>query len=108
MNDVGSMIAKATSRAEATYQQGLSQHRHGRLADAWSLYQRALQLQPDHRNALHQLGVIALQTNHPEIAVELIGKSIMIDSGSAVTHINHGRAQCELHRYDAALVSFDR
>jgi protein O-GlcNAc transferase len=98
---------ESTSAAEAAYQQALALHRSGRLADAWALYQNALQLHQGHSKALHQLGVIALQTNHPEIGVELIGKAILLDPRSAVAHVNYGRANHQLQRYSAALASYD-
>jgi protein O-GlcNAc transferase len=97
----------STAAAEATYQQALALHRSGKLADAWALYQNALRLHQGHSKALHQLGVIALQTNRPEIGVELIGQAILLDPRSAVAHVNHGRANHQLQRYAAALASYD-
>jgi protein O-GlcNAc transferase len=97
-----------TSRAEDAYRLGLDLHKVGRLVEACALYHEVLKLRPDHGQALHQLGVIALQTNHPDIAVDLIARSIRINSLSVAAHTNHGRAQHQLCRYEAALASFDR
>jgi len=94
--------------AEGAYRQALELHKDGQLAEALAQYEQVLKLQPNHANTLHQMGVIALQTRRPEAAVELIGRSIRLNSSSVVAHINRGRAEYELHRFDAALASFEQ
>ena len=46
----------------------------------------------NHFDALHLLGVIALQTRHPERAVELIGKAIALKPNYAAAYTNRGKA----------------
>lgn len=55
---------------------GQRHHAAGRLGEAEAAYRRALELAPTHPNALHLLGVIALQVGKPAVAVELIGQAV--------------------------------
>ncbi|MGO9993435.1 MAG: tetratricopeptide repeat protein [Steroidobacteraceae bacterium] len=93
--------------AEDVYRQGFALHKQGRLDEARDLYQQTLHLQPHHFDALHYLGVIALQTNNPPLALEWIGKAIRINPQSAMAHNNQGNALAALARWDAAFASFD-
>src|SRR5512134_1269713 len=53
-------------------------HQAGRLPQAEAIYQQVLQMQPDHPDALHLLGLIAHQVGKNEIAVMLISKAISL------------------------------
>ena len=90
------------------FNQGTALHQQGRLAEAERIYREVLQQQPNHFEALHLLGVIALQTRHPEPAVELIGKAIALNPEIAEAYFNRGLALQKLGRPEAALLSFDR
>jgi len=96
------------ARVEALLQQGFALHEQRRLDEARVLYEQVLQLRPQDFRAWYLLGVIALQQNHPQRAVELIGKAILIDPQSAEAHNDHGRAQFQLDRYEAAIASYDK
>jgi predicted O-linked N-acetylglucosamine transferase (SPINDLY family) len=62
-------------------------HRDKRYAEAITAYQRVLQLQPDHAQALHLLGLMAQQEGDPATAIELINRAIAIQP-SAEMHYN--------------------
>ena len=83
-------------------------HQQGRLADAGRIYEEVLREKPNQFDALHLLGVIALQTGHPERAIELIGKAIALRPDYADAHYNRGLALQDLKRSDDALTSYDR
>jgi tetratricopeptide (TPR) repeat protein len=83
-------------------------HREGRLAHAEGLYEKILRQQPRHFDALHLLGVVAAQTNHPARALTLIGKAIEIDPRNADAFCNQGSAFKALEQFDAALHSYDQ
>lgn len=53
-------------------------HRDKRYAEAITAYQRVLQLQPDHAQALHLVGLMAQQEGDPATAIELIRRAIAI------------------------------
>jgi Tfp pilus assembly protein PilF len=90
------------------FNQATALYQRGELADAERIYREVLQQQPSHFGALHLLGVIALQTRHPERAVELIGKAIALKPNDAEAHSNRGVALQDLRRVEDALVSYDR
>ncbi len=88
-------IAAALGRA-------VGHHRAGRLRDAEREYRAVLTADPHHPDALHLLGVLALQVNQPEAAVELIGRAIGHDGGVADYHDNLGSALAALNRFAEA------
>jgi tetratricopeptide (TPR) repeat protein len=93
---------------QAKFEQGMALHQQGKLADAERIYREVLQQQPNHFGALHQLGVIALQTRHTEWAVELIGKAIALKPNHAEAYYNCGVALSDLKRPEDALASYDQ
>jgi protein O-GlcNAc transferase len=59
----------------------LQQHQAGRLREAEQRYRQILAQQPEHADALHMLGVVAIQTGRNDAAVELIGKAVATRPG---------------------------
>jgi Flp pilus assembly protein TadD len=55
---------------------GLQHHQAGRLAEAEACYREILELEPQHADALHLLGVIAQQAGHHDLAIQLIRSAI--------------------------------
>ena len=100
--------ASDVAKARAKFEQGLALHQQGRLAQAQESYQQALQLQPEHFDALNLLGVIAAQTGNFSRAVELIDKAIKINPDSEAAHCNRGNVLKELKRWDEALESYEQ
>jgi tetratricopeptide (TPR) repeat protein len=72
----------------------LGHHQAGRLDEAETLYRELLADQPDHPDALHYLGVIALQGGNGDEAVRLIGRSLELAPANAGALNNLGQA-CE-------------
>jgi len=70
------------------FNQGLALHRQGKMAEAESIYREILQGQPNHFDALHMLGVIALHTRRIERAVDLIRQAIGLNASVAAAHNN--------------------
>jgi len=93
---------------QAKLRQGLALHQQGNLADAERIYGEVLRQQSNHFDALHLLGVIALQTRRTERAVELITKAIGLDEKVATAHSNLGSALHDLKRPAEALASYDK
>ncbi len=71
---------------------GLQHHGAGRLDEAETLYRQALARDPESIDALHFLGVIALQRGAPSLAVELISKALSRSAANAPAHNNLGLA----------------
>ena len=56
---------------EQALQQGIAAHKEGKLQDAEHLYRAILQSQPEHPDANHNLGVLAVSLNKADLALPL-------------------------------------
>jgi len=98
----------ASAAVQAKFNEALALHQKHQLAQAQALYQQVLKLQPRHFDALHLMGVIAIQTNNPLRAIELIGRAIELNPDNAAFYIDRGNALKALKRPDEALESYER
>ena len=89
----------------ATFQRAVDCLQRGELPAAEALCAQILRQQPAHAEALHVSGLIALQSNKPRKAAELIGKSLAVDPNNAAAHCNRASALQALQAWDAALES---
>ncbi len=94
----------------ATLQRAITLHTQGKLGEAQQLYHQVLRSAPGDFDALHMLGVIALQTGQPEQAVKLIGQALPMrpDHAQALANMGSaclltGRAEQALRHYERAL-----
>lgn len=83
-------------------------HQKGQLQQAKAGYEALLATEPQHYQALHLLGLVALQTGNFAAAVDLIGKAIDIFPHSADFYANRGVAQQQLQQFEAAVASYSR
>ncbi len=83
-------------------------HQQGRLREAERLYQAVLEVQPDHFDALHYLGILRVQQGNAEAAVKLMTLALEQNPGSAEAHSNLGNVFQALGRHDKALASYDK
>ncbi|MGD0464172.1 MAG: tetratricopeptide repeat protein [Tepidisphaeraceae bacterium] len=87
------------------YDSGLSHYRAGRLAEAERIYRQILALQPNHADALHMLGVLAVQAGQLDAGIELIRRAIAICSTRAFYYRNLGKALLDIGRLDEAIAA---
>lgn len=80
----------------------------GRLAQAEALYRQILEIDPKQVSALHLLGVVALQSQRYDLAVDLIGKALAIDPDYAEAHYNLGVALQTQGKPADAMASFEK
>jgi protein O-GlcNAc transferase len=90
------------------FRQGLARHQQGNLVEAERHYDAALRSQPDHFEALHMLGVIALQRGRLERGVEIITKAVALNENSPVAFNNLAKGLKDLGRFDEAIIHFER
>ncbi|MDM8523367.1 tetratricopeptide repeat protein [Desulfococcaceae bacterium HSG8] len=64
---------------EKEFALALQYHQSGQLQAAEEIYKKLLEIQPDHPDALHLLGVAAHQTGKNDTAEELINRAIQIN-----------------------------
>ena len=108
-------LVKATIRSPdqqtLTIQQAIDlavqHHTAGDLPKAEGIYQQILQADPSQPVALHLLGVIAHQVGKNDIAVDLIGKALVIKPDYAEAHSNLGNVLQEQGKLDDAAKKFD-
>ena len=97
----------AEPAAADSFQRALAAHRSGRLEQARALYQEILEVRPDDPDALHQLGVIAVQSGDASGGIELIRQSLRVKPGQAEAHSSLGNALRILKKPDEALESYE-
>lgn len=73
-------------------QQAVEVHRSGDLARAAGLYRSVLKQEPNQADALHYLGVIAMQNGKFDDAAEMIGQAVQLSPGNPHLHANLGNA----------------
>jgi len=83
-------------------------HRAGRWAQAEALYRQILAAQPEHAEAWHFLGVIAIQAGQPDRALPLIRQALALQPDNPAAHTNLGEACRRLGRVDEAIAHFRR
>jgi protein O-GlcNAc transferase len=90
------------------FRQGLARHQQGNLVEAERHYDAALKSRPDNFDALHMLGVIALQKGRLEQGVEIITKAVALNENSAIAFNNLAKGLKDLGRFDEAIIHFER
>ncbi|NBQ39696.1 MAG: tetratricopeptide repeat protein, partial [Alphaproteobacteria bacterium] len=88
--------------------QAVQLHQQGQLVEAGNLYDSVLAIDPHNGDALHLLGLIALQTQQYQSAVELMGQAIHQAPDNALFHCNRGVALKNLGQFQAAIVSYNQ
>ena len=83
-------------------------HQGGELNRAKSLYQNMLAEQPKHPDALHLLGVIALQQQQAQHAIDLMDRAIALAPERCDFISNRGLAWQVLGQQQHALLDFER
>jgi protein O-GlcNAc transferase len=83
-------------------------HRQGRIADAAKIYQALLLANPNNVEALHLLGVVALQTGQAQRGVDLISRAVTLKPDHAEAQSNLGNGYRALARPTDAIAAYDR
>ena len=89
-------------------EQAAEHHRAGRFADAASLYDRVLRLQPDNPVALHLSGLLAHQTGDSAAGAERIARAVARLPGYAAAQASLGTVLLASGQADAAAERFRR
>ncbi len=102
MNQKPSGTGQQIAPVLATIDEAITHHTAGRLTEAESIYTQILQIQPDHPDALHLLGVVAHQVGKHEIAVNLIKRALTFRPLFPEAHCNLGNTLTALNKLDQA------
>jgi Flp pilus assembly protein TadD len=91
-----------------TLARGLECHQAGKLEEAERCYRKVLTLHPEHFDALHMLGVVALQKGRVDYAIDLIERALLQKQGIPAAHGNLATALSRSGRLEEALVAHQR
>jgi predicted O-linked N-acetylglucosamine transferase (SPINDLY family) len=91
---------------DAVFIEAQNQHQAGHLAAAEQGYRQVLRHFPRHADSLHLLGVIALQTGHPEQALDLVRHAVQLRPDGAIYRSNLGQVLEQLDRFDEAETAY--
>ena len=87
--------------------QARSHHTALRLKEAEALYRQILSQHPDHPEANHLLGLVALQCGYPQPAIELMVKSVRLSPNVPYFHNNIAEAFKAAGRWDLAVQAYE-
>ncbi len=82
-------------------------HDAGDLAAAERLYREILAVEPNHHEALHQLGLLRMQAGDAAAAVPLIARSLDLHPDAAEVHADLATANYFLGRYRDAITLYE-
>jgi tetratricopeptide (TPR) repeat protein/SAM-dependent methyltransferase len=90
MNRSERRLTRRADRGKATqsFASAIRFHRAGALIEAERHYRDALAADPNHVDCLHNLGILAIQTGRPTLAVELIGRAVALNGRLPDAHYN--------------------
>jgi len=108
MNQETDASEHQTKTIEQAIERGKQHHTAGDLTQAERIYQQILQSDPHQPDALHLLGVIALQLGKNDKAADLIAKALTLKPDFAKAHNNLGLALQGQGKLDEALASFQK
>lgn len=98
----------ATIDLEEHVKDAMTHHRHGRLALAQEKYDHILAMQPHHPQVTHLIGVIALQNQDYDTAIEKISEAIALEPQEASYHLNLGVAYKGIKHNARACACFEQ
>jgi tetratricopeptide (TPR) repeat protein len=105
-NAAGRAAPSQTTTVAQTLGLALQFHQAGNLPQAEQLYRQVLQIDPLQADALHLLGVIALQVGRHELAIEQIRAALRASPNLAEAHGNLGVALAAIGRQQEAVACF--
>lgn len=99
----------ATPFAVHTFlEQGKRHHQSGQFTEAERCYRLALEMAPDHPEALHLLGLLAYRSGQYDHAIELITRAIDGQAGSPLYWFNLGVVSHKAGKHADALHAYER
>jgi tetratricopeptide (TPR) repeat protein len=91
------------ANADEAVRQAMALHQQGQLQRAEAIYRQVLSSHPNHPDALHLLGVIAMQVRQPQHALPLIERSVRIAPHLPAAWSNLGEAHRLTRNFERAI-----
>jgi predicted TPR repeat methyltransferase len=86
----------------------LEHHQAGRVQEAAQIYRQVLSVSPQNTDALHLLGLVAMQAGHLEAALDLVGRAVALRGDAAPYQNNFGEVLRRLGRWEEAEEAYQR
>jgi tetratricopeptide (TPR) repeat protein len=99
--------SNAADQPAAPFKAAMRHFQAGRLAQAEEKCREALNVEPQHADFLHLLGLIHAQRNDIDLAIELIAQAIRNNQADPEYFSNLGALLAHRHRFEEAFKSFD-
>jgi protein O-GlcNAc transferase len=90
------------------FDRAVSLHREGRLDAAGALYREVLAADPNHVEALHLAGVLAMRSGEMDAGIALFERAVRANPAHSVALLSLARALTQAGRRDAALSTYER
>ena len=97
-----------TTTPAALHRAGAEHRREGRNLDAQLCCQQALAIDPDHADTLHLMGLLSLDAQQYDHALEWISRALEREPGNAEAWKDRGNVLIELKRPADAVQNFER
>jgi len=101
-------LPQQTTQILTDLQAGMVFHQKGQLNEAKLMYERVLEIHPNHFDALRLLGVLTTQTQEFSKSVEFLSKALEIDPNHLVCNYYIGLAFHELQHFEEAILSYQK
>ncbi len=89
-------------------EQGYALHQQGQIIQAKEIYEKILQVDPKHFDALHLLAIICNTTMHYDEAIELMNDAILINPNHPPALLTQGNLFKSVSQFNLALVSYEK
>jgi len=93
--------------SDARFGEALALHRAGRLEAAVAVYEEILAAEPDHTNALNNLGTCLIDFGRAEAAIDILSRGVALAPADADLLNNLGNALQRAHRAEDAVTHFE-
>jgi tetratricopeptide (TPR) repeat protein len=90
------------------FELAVEHHRAGRVREAEEIYRQILREEPEHIDALHNLGVIAGRDGRNELSLKMMSRVIALRPNLPEAHNSLGNAIKNMGRLDDAIAAYQR
>ena len=104
----GHLGFRRNSNGSRLLKTGVAHHKAGQREQAEAVYRKVLRKAPRNADALHLLGIIALDRGQPQRAIELIERALAITPVFPAAHLTFGNALRVVGRFDEGEASYRR